>query len=54
MSMYSIDSNQEDLEVSSHQSPTLIKAQILEKQESTLAFVSVDCTSLQDRKLQTG
>ena len=38
MSMYSIDSNQEDLEVSSHQSPTLIKAQILEKQEKFIVL----------------
>jgi hypothetical protein len=33
MSMYSIDYDQEDLEVPSHRSPTLIEAQIPENQE---------------------
>ena len=33
MSMYSLDSDREDSEVSSRQSPTLIEAQLLENQE---------------------
>ena len=33
MSMYSIDSDREDSEVPSHQTPTLIEAQIPENQE---------------------
>ena len=33
MSMYSLDSHREDLEVSSRQSPTLIKVQLPQNQE---------------------